>query len=221
MGQPTQRTIHHHPHFVAHLAESIHSAADGAKSAAVQITKSSAMRAFRSTVKSSEGFHLPSPVLNSSGNLRGMVISKRARVIFNFSSNIAQKFQKYDSALGLASILLEWQKDSHRFEMIHRSNVPASEKYRLYTLTASTAVLRAVTGVVPSAAHLIAKSLEGYCEIASLASAGRFDAKKWEGRLKAADVRISTTHAEIFSPESMQGLGDAAFNLVETHIHFN
>jgi hypothetical protein len=221
VAQSAGKTIHHHAHFVAHSAESAHSTLEGAKNVAVQIIKSSAARAFRSTVKSSEGFRLPSPVLNSSENLRGMVISKRARVIFNFSTNIAQKFQKYDSALGIAGILLEWQKDSHRFQMINQSNVSAFEKYRLYTLTTSAGVLRSVTGVVPTAAHLIAKSLEGYCEIASIASAGRFNAKKWEGRLKAADVKISTSHAEIFSPEFMQGLGDGAFDLVQTHIHFN
>jgi hypothetical protein len=220
MAQPAGKTIHRQPHFVAQLAEGAHHTADGVKTAAVQITKSSALRAFRSTVNSGEGLHLPSPVLNSSGNLCGMVISRRARVIFNFSSNIAQKFQKYDSALGIAGILLEWQKDSIRFHAINQSGASNFEKGRMYALIASTAVLRSVTGVVPSAAHLIAKSLEGYCEIASVASGGRFNSQKWEGRLKAADVRISTAHAEIFSPEFMQGLGDSAFNLVEAHIHF-
>ena len=50
----------------------------------------------------------------------------------------------------------------------------------MYTLIASTAILRSVTGVVLTA---IAKSLEGYCEIASIASGGRFKpAQKWEGQ---------------------------------------
>jgi hypothetical protein len=121
----------------------------------------------------------------------------------------------------MAGILLELQKDWTRFQMIHNSRASDWEKKRLYTLTFSTAVLRSVTGVVPTAAHVIAKSLEGYCEIASVASGGRFNSRKWEGRLNAAAVRISTAHAEIFSPELMQGMGDKVFNLVEAHIHFN
>jgi hypothetical protein len=217
-GHPASHRHHNFHHFVAEIVEGAHKIADGAKTTSVQITKSAALRAFRYTTKSQTEFHLPLPRMNSVGNLRGMVISKRARTIFSLSSNIAEKFQKYDSALGIAGMIIEIDKEWSRIRMIHSSALPSWEKRRQILLIGSTAVLRSVTGVVPTGAHLIAKSLEGYCEIGKLV--GVKATSKWEGQLKAADVLVHTRHSEIFSPEFMQTAGDGVANYVETHVHF-
>lgn len=206
------------PHFVVDLLDGIQQAADGTLHVAVQITRSSAIRAFRVVENAKTGFQLPKPVTNA-GTLRGVVRSKRARVIFNLSSNIAEKFEKYDTALGMAGIILDLGKDLHRFTAIYSSALPRSEKARLSTLIAGTTILRSVTGVVPSGAHLVAKALEGYCEILTLARLQ--PARKWEGQLRALDVNTSAAHSEIFTPEFMQVLGDETFNLFDAHIHFN
>ena len=92
-----QQATHHsahginlHAHFIVELAE--HgghglSVLDGAGKAAIQIAKSSSLRAFRATVTDA-GSHIPHPALNTSGNLRGMILSRRSRVIYHLSSNV-------------------------------------------------------------------------------------------------------------------------------------
>jgi hypothetical protein len=214
----TGHAHHNVHHFVATVGEHVSQTADGAKSLAIQVTKSAAFRAFRQTTKSKIGFHLPIPNANAAGNLRGMVISKKARTIYQLSSNVAKKFEKYDSALVFAGVILEVNKQWAQIKSIGNSKMSLLEKGRQIDLIVSTAALRSITGVVPTGAHLMAKSLEGYCEVAGLAGIKR--ASEWKAQLKATDVLITTRHSEIFSPEFMQTAGDEAFNLVETHIHF-
>ena len=212
-----------HPHFIVEFAEYADDgqhALDGAGKVAIQITKSSALRAFRATITDS-GSHIPHPHLNASGNLRGMVLSKQSRTIYNISSNIAEKFEKYDSALAFAGVIIEIGKDADKIHQISKSNLSTGEKWRQRDLIVSTAILRAVTGVVPDAAHLVGKSLEGYCELAGIVSGGRVPSKKWVGALRAADVQIKTTHQRLFSPEFVQHLGDKVADAIFAHMHFN
>lgn len=212
-----------HPHFVVEFAEHAdhgQHAFDGAGKAAIQISKSSALRAFRATVIDS-GSHVPHPRLNASGNLRGMVLSKRSRVIYNISSNVAEKFEKYDSALAFAGMVIEIGKDADKIHHVIKSNLSGAEKWRQGDLIVSTAILRAVTGVVPDAAHLIAKSIEGYCELAGVVSGGKLSTEKWVGALRAADVQIKTAHQKLFSPEFVQHLGDKVADAIFAHVHFN
>ncbi len=111
------------PHFIVELAEHAEHgqhALDTAGKAAIQISKSSALRAFRATVIGS-GSHIPHPHLNASGNLRGMVLSKRSRVIYNISSNVAEKFEKYDRALAFAGIIVEIGKDADKIYQISKT----------------------------------------------------------------------------------------------------
>ena len=206
------------PNFVFELADRAHAGIDGAGSAANQLAKSSALRAFRATVTQT-GSHLSHPAMNASGNLRGMVISKRARQIYNISSNLAEKFEKYDRALAFAGIIIEIGKESQTIYHLTKSTLSTGEKLRQSVLIASTAILRSVTGVVPDAAHLIAKSLEGYCLIAGLVSGGRLPTDKWVGGLRKTDFEIKTAHQRIFSPEFLQQAGDAAFDMIYVHLH--
>jgi hypothetical protein len=212
-----------HPHFIVEFSEKADKGqhyADGAGKAAGQIAKSSALRAFRATVINS-GSNIPHPAMNASGNLRGMVVSKRSRVIYNLSSNIAEKFEKYDRALAMAGIIIEIAKEADKIDALVKSNLSTGEKWRQGDLIVSTAILRAVTGVVPDAAHVIAKSLEGYCQIAGIVSGGKVPAEKWVGAIDAFDVQIKTAHQQLFSPEFVQYLGDSAADAIFAHIHFN
>lgn len=213
-----KQSITLHPHFIVELADHLQHALDGAGKVATQIAKSSALRAFRATITES-GSHIPHPVLNASGNLRGMVVSKESRVIYHVSSNIAEKFEKYDRALAFAGILIEIGKDGKKIRRMFESNLSTGEKWRQGDLIVSTAILRAVTGVVPDAAHLIAKSLEGYCEIAGLVPRLTAPSRRWVGALRATDVQIKTTHQKLFSPEFVQYLGDSTADAIFAHVH--
>ncbi len=211
------------PHFIMEYADHADTGQhvlDGADKAAVQIAKSSALRAFRATVTEA-GAHIPHPQLNASGTLRGMVISRRSRVIYNLSSNVAEKFEKYATALAVAGIVIEIGKDADKIHHLVKSNVSTGEKWRQADLLVSTAILRAVTGVVPDTAHIIAKSLEGYCQIAGVVSGGRAPSDKWIGGLRALDVQIKTTHQKLFSPDFVQHFGDKVCDAIFAHIHFN
>jgi hypothetical protein len=216
---PGRQSITIKPHFIVELADHAQHALDSTGKAANQIAKSSALRAFRATVTES-GSHIPHPVLNASGNLRGMVVSKRARVIYYVSSNVAEKFEKYDRALAFAGIIIEIGKEAHKVHRVIHSNLPTGEKWRRGDLIVSTAILRAVTGVVPDAAHVIAKSLEGYCEIPGLVPRWRAQSERWVGAIRAADAQIKTTHQKLFSPEFIQYLGDSAADAIFAHVHF-
>lgn len=207
-----------HPSFIFELAEGGHSIVDGTGKAATQLAKSASLRAFRATVIQGSS-HLPHPAMNSSGNLRGMVISKRARQVFNISSNIAEKFEKYDCALAFAGIIIEIGKQTDSVTHVVKSNLSTGEKARQVDLIVSTAILRAVTGVVPDVAHIVAKSLEGYCQIAGLVPGVKTD--KWIGGLRSLDVQIKTAHQKIYSPEFMQHAGDAVGDMIYAHLHLN
>jgi hypothetical protein len=209
-----------HPHFIVEFADHLEKSLEGSGKAATQIAKSSAVRAFRATVIEA-GSHIPHPVTNSSGNLRGMVLSKRFHTIYHVSSNVAEKFEKYDRALAFASIIIEIGKEADNVHHVFKSNFSKGEKLRQTDLIVSTAILRAVTGVVPEAAHWIAKSLEGYCELGSLVSGGKLKTEGWVGALRSTDVLIKTTHEKLFSPEFIQHLGDSAADVVFAHVHFN
>lgn len=206
--------------FVFELAEKAHKGIDDTGNAASQLAKSSALRAFRATVISGKS-HLPHPAMNSAGNLRGMVISKRARYIYNISSNIAEKFEKYDSALAFAGIIIEIGKETDTITHIAKGNMSTGEKVRQVDLIVSTAILRSVTGVVPAGAHILAKSLEGYCQIAGVLSGGQLPTDKWIGKLREADVNLKTFHQKVLSPEFVQHLGDAAGDMIYAHLHVN
>jgi hypothetical protein len=150
-----------------------------------------------------------------------MVLSKRSRAIYHLSSNVTQKFKKYDSALAFAGIIIEIGKDADKLHQISKSNLSTGEKWRQRDLIVSMAILRAVTGVVPDAAHWIAKSLEGYCEVAGAITGGKVPSQKWVGGLRALDVQITTTHQQLFSPEFVQYLGDSAADAIFAHLHLN
>ena len=207
-----------HPNFIVNL-DLLQHVLDGTGKATTQIAKSSALRAFRVTVTET-GSHIPHAALNASGNLRGMVLSKRYRAIYHVSSNIAEKFEKYDSALAMAGIVIEIGKEAGKIHHIFKSKISTGEKWRQGDLIVSTAILRAVTGVVPDVAHVIAKSLEGYCEIPGLVPRWKAQSDRWVGTIRAADAQIKTTHQKLFSPEFMQHLGDSAADAIFAHVHF-
>ena len=208
------------PDFVVQLPEYIQNTLDASNAAAVRISKSSAIRAFRTIDYAKTGPFLPMPRMNSVGNLRGMVVSKPLRTVFNISTDIAQKFAKYDSALGMAGIVVELSKDSSKLWAISNSSLPEPEKWRQSLLITSTAILRSVTGLVPASSHLVAKSLEGYIEVGGYLTGGQRRADEWVGYIRQGDVLVQTGYDKLFSADFIQHVGDSAANVIFAYISF-
>lgn len=204
-------------HFAVEIAEGAHEILDGSAHVFKQITNSAAVRAFRQTAKSDFG-HILIPKMNNHGNLRGIVVSKNSHIIYKFSSNVVQKFAKYDAFLATAGIMIDIAKQHDHIQAIRNGKLPYWEKCRMGALIVFTSVLRSVTSVVPTVASIAAKSLEGYCDLAELS--GLQAAGSWKANLASADVEIKTAHAKIFSPEFMDGLGDKVFDLIEVYVDF-
>ena len=194
------------PHVVVELADKAQGAIDTSENALKGIQFFSGSEAFREY-----NWLRQAPVLNASGNLRGMVVDKNARVVFNFSSNLLEKLDKYQNALVLASVIIELAKESDRVKAIAASNDSWEAKASKYSLIGSMAILRALTGTVPAAAHIVATSLEGYIGIADLATGHSKTTQKMLGGLRAADARVTSTYNQVLD-------ADNAYHFINTHL---
>ena len=125
------------------------------------------------------------PAMNSTGNLRGMVLSKSFRTIWNVSTNVGEKLQ-------LASIVIEFAKELSRMQQVWKSDTSVNEKGPRLLFMGSAAILRGVTSVVPEAVHLLALSAEGYLDIAGAAS-GSAKPLELATTLQSADQWVSST----------------------------
>ena len=92
------------------------------------------------------------------------------------------------------------------------NDAPLNDKGPLMLSLASMAILRAVTGVVPAGAHLLAKSLEGYCDLAFVLTGGSNTAPlTWAEGLQSLDSQITAAHRQIFD-------GQNYYNFIMHHL---
>ena len=142
------------------------------------------------------------PATNAVGNLRGMVVNSRARGIWSFSTNVAKQLSKYDTALALASLALEISRDSTKAVGILDSTDPWETKASRLSVMTSMCIFRALTGIVPAGAHLLAESVQGYLRLADVASGGRFQAiQQATTGIQAMDAEVSSTYSRIYSDD--------------------
>ena len=124
-------------------------------------------------------------VLNSAGNLRGMVISKFFRSVWTIST-------KASDGLGLVQILLEFTNELSRMQQVWTADTPVSEKGPRLLFMGSAAILRGVTSVVPGTVHLAALSAEGYLDVAG-AVTGRSAPLQAAAKLQSVDQWVDST----------------------------
>jgi hypothetical protein len=98
-------------------------------------------------------------------NLRGMVVSARWHILFRHMSEVGEYMENVGYLAALASGIAE---SAPNIEQIIHSSGSATFKGMQLTATAGTAAQRALLGVVPAGAHLIYRSLEGWCMIDGL-----------------------------------------------------
>ena len=127
------------------------------------------------------------PVRNVSGNLRGMVVSKRWATIFHFAEDALKPVEKVALLAALAENMAKAHNQSDA--ILHSHDSWDSKAARLSTLVSSV-MIRTVGGAIPAGAHLLATSLEGYCRIAGLA--GSQQALNLDQTLKSLDASFSS-----------------------------
>jgi hypothetical protein len=129
--------------------------------------------------------------LSNAKNLRGMVVSKNWRVLFRHSSEIGE----YMENIGyLASIAAEISKSAPLFQKIVDSSDSSALKGMQIASLAGSIAQKVLVGAVPAGAHLIYRSLEGWCMLAGLAgSSVQPAATSCIDTLKHADTLVQTT----------------------------
>ena len=120
--------------------------------------------------------------LNKAGNLRGMVVSAKWQTVFRHVSDAGEYLENIGY---LATVASEIAKSAPEFQAIASSSDSIALKGMRLTAEAGTISQRALLGVVPAGAHVIYRSLEGWCMLAGLAG-GSFQAE--------ASSCISTLH---------------------------
>ncbi|HLG98906.1 MAG TPA: hypothetical protein VKX49_21525 [Bryobacteraceae bacterium] len=129
--------------------------------------------------------------LNVAGNFRGMVVSARWKVLFRHTSHVGEYMENVGYLAALASGIAE---SAPKIETILASSDSSTLKGMQIAATASTIAQRALLGVVPAGAHIIYRSLEGWCRVVGLAGGkAEFAASQCVNTLKYADTLVQTT----------------------------
>jgi hypothetical protein len=130
-------------------------------------------------------------VLNKAGNLRGMVASARWRTLFRLNSEVGEYMANIGYLAGLAAEITE---SAPKIEAILKGSDNSVNLMGLrISALAGTIAQRALLGIVPSGAHMIYRSLEGWCMIAGLAGGKiQSDSSKCIQTLKEADALVQT-----------------------------
>lgn len=141
------------------------------------------------------------PALNKSGNLRGMVINKNMRTVFQVSKNVGNK-------IAVVSALIEMGKEWSRAKAVYNSDMDGMEKYARITNLFGASILRSVTSVVPTAVELGALSLSGYTGLYSELT-GNPAGHAFGQKAKDFAKNIRTIH-------SRQWDGETWYNVIES-----
>ena len=142
-------------------------------------------------------------VQNKAGNLRGMVVSAKWNSIFRHIDEESAS-GKFLSNLGyLAAISAELAAQAPKLEKIIDSSDTVTLKAAQIASTAGTIAQRALLGAVPAGAHMIYRSLEGWCMIAGLAG-GKAQVASTQAisTLQYADRLVKTTFQTITETEN-------------------
>jgi len=138
------------------------------------------------------------PLRNTSGNLRGMVVSKRWATVFHFAEDALKPLEKLALFAALAENI---GKSYHQFDQILESNDSWDGKAARLSTEVSSVMIRTVADGIPSGVHLLATSLEGYCQIASLAGSER--AAHLDQTLRSLDLWFSSGFEKVTDGSNM------------------
>ncbi len=181
---PVLELLHHHDDTLAHTDR--------------RVGQADLIRQAGQMMAGGRAFRIYHPLTNVVGlnsaanpNLRGMVRSAKWRAVFQHTSEVGE----YMENIGyLSAIAAEVAHSAPRIEKIMGSSDPVVLKGMRLSGLASTIAQRALMGVVPAGAHLIYRSLQGWCMLFGLVG-GPAQAASVEGIkiLRNADTLVNTT----------------------------
>ena len=134
------------------------------------------------------------PILNSAGDLRGMVLSAQWRTAFQVTTKIGDVAGKIATIAALAANIV---KASGAIDSILNSKDSWDVKGAKLSTQVSSVAIRTVTGVVPAGVDLLTKSLSGYCMLAGVVTNSRFQPQSCVAKLSQADVYVQTTFDKV------------------------
>ena len=187
--QPIKTAPKVQPDVVIEIIETADKGASGLDDVNKLVKVISASEAFRkySWLKSA-------PILNSVGDLRGMVISAQWRTVYQVSSKVGSALGDVTVIAGLAANLAQARSE---IKGILNSKNPPEIKTAQLSAQVSAIIFRTLGGVVPAGFGILATSVQGYCRLAGLASGGRFNPQACISNLDAASLSVNTTFKSI------------------------
>lgn len=179
---------HHHTalDMVIDLGAEVNEMADMAAHCAEYLKKSakiySGEKAFRE-------FHwLTSTIkLNKNGKLRGILLNRPLRAVFDLSVDVEQKLEKFDKYIALAGWVTEVIKRRHEFVEIWNSSDDGVVKTLETAGSLGTATNRALSGIAPFGVHLVDAALvKGIHDL--------HGPRRWATSVKKFDTRVTTLY---------------------------
>jgi hypothetical protein len=172
-------------HAIVEIVETTDKVAGGLDSANKVVRAISASEAF-----SKYNWLAQQPVLNSVGDLRGMVVSAQWRTAFNFASDTGDVLGRIALIAAFAGNIV---KASKEIEAIVNSNASGSEKGARLSTQVSSVAIRTLGGAIPAGFEIVAFSLKGYCQLGGVVSGQRFDPRGCVANLNKATNYVNTT----------------------------
>jgi len=132
------------------------------------------------------------PKLNKAGDLRGMVINAKARVVYDFTVKYGTKLEKFNTFVTVAVALADSAEQT--YDIVQGKDSWDIKAAKLGT-QATAVAMNVLTGVVTAPAHALLLSLQGYCDMADVL---RGQAVGTCGsNLKALDSAIMTSAKQV------------------------
>jgi hypothetical protein len=149
------------------------------------------------------------PALNAAGDLRGMVISRQWKIVFDTTVK-ADKF--LGPAATFASFLVNLQTFRRNIDLITSSSAPWDQKGARISTEVSSIMFRTAFGGIPAGAHGLAVLIEKAARYADAASGHRYGyLTSASGKVHRMDQAITTTFDKITD-------GNTMYAFIQTHL---
>jgi len=107
------------------------------------------------------------PIKNVSGNLRGMVVSADAKVVYDVTVKYGSKIERLNA---FATVAIALAASAEEIYDIVRSKDSLAVKGAKLGTQATAVAMNVLTGVVTAPVHLVLMALQGYSEIYDVAN---------------------------------------------------
>lgn len=199
--------FHTDVHAVAEIVDKADSAVSKTDKAAKVVRAISAWQAFRQY-----DWLRSVPMMNSVGDLRGMVVSSDWRAVFTFTTKAGDYIDKAGTAVSVLSIMVSMAESYHDVDRILKSNQPPEMKAAQLSTQVTGIAMKYLTGIVTAPTHLFLTGLNsvGACDLVDRIT------KRQSGQCRqyvtAADIAIQSAAQTVSD-------GNKIFTFVNTTIN--